>query len=58
MQLSYYSSLRESLAGSINEDKRLSLYTLNQLLQLTQTYGQNELFNKINIVFKQYMSDF
>jgi hypothetical protein len=51
----YYFRMRGSLANGLESEKRMSLYTLNQLGRVTQAAGQKELSAKIESTLQSYI---
>lgn len=53
--LRYYSKFKGTLAQSIDQEKRIALYTLNNLGRLAESYGQKDLSMKFNAALQSYM---
>ena len=52
----YYSRLNNKFANSIDPEKRMCLYTMSQLAQITDTFDQKDLSRNITNVLRGYMS--
>jgi len=50
----YYAKLKGDLANSLESEKQICLYTMNQLAQMTQLNGQKELSAKIQNAMQGY----
>jgi hypothetical protein len=51
----YYSRLKSRFANSIEPEKRMCLYTMNQLGLITDTFGQKDLSRNIKSIMQGYM---
>jgi hypothetical protein len=51
----YYFSLKGNLANNIDQEKRMSLYTIDQLGKITEANGQKELSTKIESALQGYL---
>ncbi len=55
MELNYFSKLGKDISKNLDNDKRMSLYTLSQLEKITRAFGQKELNAKIVNILQNYM---
>jgi len=53
----YYTQLKNRSSFDIDQEKRMCLYTMNQLGQMTTTYGQNDLSRQIKMAFQGYVGE-
>jgi hypothetical protein len=53
--LRYYSKFKGALSQSIDQEKRIALYTLNNLGRLAESYGQKDLSTKFSAALQSYM---
>jgi hypothetical protein len=51
----FYAQLGSRFAGGIDQEKRMCLYTMNQLGAITDQYGQKELSTKIKSTLQGYV---
>jgi DNA-directed RNA polymerase subunit F len=52
-ELHYYLSLTGDYANSVAYEKKIAMYVLQEIVRITQNYGQKELNDKINKDFQQ-----
>lgn len=53
-ELNYFFKIRGSLAAQVDQEKSFNIRILNELVRLTDFYGQTELKKKIEASFMQY----
>jgi hypothetical protein len=56
-EVKYFSKLKGSMANTVESERRLSLYTLNQLGKITASHDQKDLSAKIESVLQVYMQN-